>query len=151
MPVGLYRLSTKPVGRGVIVGACIPNAFVQLARERGYLSSGSCPSGIRPVMKYVAALPGDSVEIRLQGMLVNGKAIPNTDVVTRDSRGRALPNQLGRHIVQPGEYWLVSNLERGSFDSRYYGPVTEILGVVAPLRTENELPILINLFNVTRF
>ena len=138
MPRGVYVLTSRPITRGAIVGACIPESFATLAKERGYLHSGTCRSGVRPVMKYIAALPGDSVEIRHPKVLINGEAIPNTEVLTTDPLGRPIPNQIGFHTVRPGEYWLISNLDRGSFDSRYFGPVTEILGAVEPLITEKD-------------
>ena len=139
MPRGLYRTANKPLARGVIVGACIEGPYAKLAHERGYLNSGRCRSGIRPVMKFIAAVPGDSVEIRLSGVSVNGESIPNTRVLETDPRGRYLPNYIGRYRVQAGEYWVIANYDQGSFDSRYFGPVTEILGVVEPLFTERDL------------
>lgn len=139
MPRGIYRITSQPLTHSAIVGACVPESYALLAHNRGYLSSGGCPSGVRPVMKYVAAVPGDSVEIRWHGVFVNGKPIPNTDVLAADSFGRGLPNYLGNYLVQQGQYWLIANHDRGSFDSRYFGPVTEILGVAEPLITEAHL------------
>ena len=139
MPRGIYRTVNKPLARGVIVGACIEGPYAKLARERGYLNSGRCPSGVRPVMKFIAAAPGDAVEIRLSGVSVNGEAIPNTRVLEADPRGRYLPNYIGRYRVYAGEYWVIANYDQGSFDSRYFGPVKEILGVVEPLLTESDL------------
>lgn len=139
MPRGIYRTVNKRLARGVIVGACIDGPYAKLAQERGYLNHGRCRSGIRPVMKFIAAVPGDSVEIRLSGVSINGESIPNTPVLKADPFGRYLPNALGRYTVQPGEYWIIANHDQGSFDSRYFGPVKEILGVVEPLLTESDL------------
>lgn len=139
LPKGIYlRVRTK-IKRGSIVGACIDGPFAKLALKRGYLDSGNCSSGVRPVIKYVAAVPGDSLEILPEGVLVNGESLPNTAVLFQDQKGRPIPNQIGRHIVQPGEYWLIANHYPGSFDSRYFGPVREILDVVVPFLTETEL------------
>jgi conjugative transfer signal peptidase TraF len=139
MPFGIYRVVSRPVARGEIVGGCVSDVFAALGLERGYLHSGICRVGIRPVMKYVAAVPGDSVAIRWTGVSVNGIPIPETKLLRTDSLGRELPNQLGTHPVRPGEYWLISNYDVGSFDSRYFGPVTEIVDVVEPILTEKEL------------
>lgn len=137
MPRGIYRFAAHRIERGAIAGACIPDYYALLARERGYLQFGICPCGVRPVMKYVAAVPGDSVQVTKLGVSVNGYLIHNTSPLRTDSRGRKLPQQLGYHIVGLGEYWLISNQDTGSFDSRYFGPVSHILGVVEPLLTEN--------------
>ncbi len=136
MPRGIYRITHAPLVRGSIVGACLPRQYAAFAMARGYLSSGTCSSGVRPVLKYAAAVPGDSVCIRENGVSVNGKPIPNTNVLAADALGRALPSCLGAYTVNPREYWLIATHDPGSFDSRYFGPVTEILGVAEPLITE---------------
>jgi len=139
MPIGIYEITDKPVVKGSIVGACVPESFSTLARERNYVGEGRCNNGLRPVMKHVAALSGDSVEVGLRGVSVNGHAIENTRVMLRDAIGNTVPNQIGKHRVGKDEFWLVSNGNTGCFDSRYFGPVTEILGVVEPWFTRNTL------------
>ena len=103
MRVGIYRKVSAAVTRGVIVGACIPESYATLARERGYLDSGSCKSGLRPVIKYVAAIPGDSVKILKTGVSVNGKMIPDTALLLTDSLGREIPNRLGIYLTPEGQ------------------------------------------------
>ena len=139
MPIGVYRQTGRAITRGAIVGACVPPPYAGLAYARGYLHSGICPLGVRPVMKYVAAVPGDSVEIRWSGVSVNGRRIANTGILPADSLGRVIPSLVGSYVVGPDQYWLISNRSPGSFDSRYFGPVTEILGVVEPILTDEQL------------
>ena len=64
MSRGVYLRTDAPIGRGAIVGACLPKDSARFALSRGYIDSGRCSSGLRPIMKYVAAIPGDSVEVR---------------------------------------------------------------------------------------
>lgn len=90
------------------------------------------------MMKYVAAVEGDSVETLPKGVAINGEAVPNTRVFSADPNGRTLPRYLGPQVLQPGEYWLLSNRTAGSLDSRYFGPVTEILDVVEPQFTQKK-------------
>jgi len=136
MPIGIYGRVSHSIQRGSIVGACVPQPYAEIARRRGYLPFGTCHPGIHPVMKYVAGIPGDTIEVRSDGILVNGTAIPNTAPLRTDSLGRELPNQVGRHVLKQKEYWLASNRDLGSYDSRYFGPVTEILGAIEPLFTD---------------
>ncbi len=138
MPVGVYRITAKTPNRGSIVGACIPEPYATFVRSRGYIASGRCIGGIRPVMKYVAAIAGDSVEIRGSGLSINGESVPNTQILLIDPLGLSVPHQTGIHVLRPGEFWLLSNHLSGSLDSRYFGPVTKILGVVEPVLTESD-------------
>jgi len=132
MPVGIYRRVEGESVRGSIVGACIPDPIAALALERGYLPKGECSNGTRPVMKYVAAIGGDTVEVTPTAVIINGRTIPNTQTLAADAYGRPVPNRLGQHSLKTGEYWLLSNYTVGSFDSRYFGPVTRVIDVVTP-------------------
>ena len=92
---------------------------------------GACRDGSLRVLKQVAALPGDRVEVAARGVLVNGKLLPGTAPLSRDSQGRPLPRfPPGPHRLGPGELWLLSGHIPNSWDSRYYGPV-ERAGVVS--------------------
>ena len=82
--------------------------FAELALERGYLEPGSCPSGLRPLLKRLAALPGDSVE---------PSAFPIRSV---DSHGRSMSPALLPGVVPPGMALVLAD-HPGSFDSRYFG------------------------------
>jgi conjugative transfer signal peptidase TraF len=109
LPVGIYRLSVDAPERGDYAAFCLEGEFAELARERGYLQAGSCPSGLRPLLKIVAALPGDPV--------------PGDPAVRpADSLGRPLPSILQESVVPPGMALLLAE-HPGSFDSRYFGPV----------------------------
>jgi len=123
MPLGIWRETAENPARDSVVKTCTPGAAAQLARTRDYLPLGLCPGGVRPVLKYVAAVEGDVVELSAAGMRVNGRLLPHTAPQARDSHGRPLGAwPFGRCIVPHGEAWLVVPLAR-SFDSRYFGPV----------------------------
>jgi len=109
LPKGMYALCPGTPGKGDFVVFCLQGEFADLARERGYLESGSCPSGLRPLLKIVAGLPGD--------------AIPG-DLAVRsvDSQGRAMPSVLPEGIIPSGMALLLAD-HPGSFDSRYFGLV----------------------------
>lgn len=137
MPRGLWRATDDPIQRGKPVLVCPPpSRVITAAREAGYLISGSCPSGLAPLLKPVVAVPGDRVAVTSAGVTVNGREIPNSGLLTQDGSGRRLPRaQIGLHTVAPGTVWVVSSFNPYSFDSRYFGPVqvAQVRGVARPI------------------
>jgi len=109
LPKGIYALCPGTPGKGDYVVFCLEGAFADLARERGYLQSGSCPSGLRPLLKKVAGLPGDTIP----GDLF---------VRSADSLGRSVPSILPKGSIPPGMALVLAD-HPGSFDSRYFGLV----------------------------
>ena len=82
------------------------------------------PTGGEPLVKPVVAVAGDEVEMSARGICVNGRILPNTAPLQRDSNGRPLaPWRFGRYMVVPGMMWVASSYDSRSFDSRYFGPV----------------------------
>ena len=125
LPVGLYRLTGGPVQRGRLAAFCLEDAeSISLAQERGYLAAGSCPSGLRPLLKVVSGLAGDTVEFQQKLIAVNGQPLAGTAVVSRDSKGRPTPpSRLAPGVIAPGKVLVLSPQHSGSFDSRYFGLV----------------------------
>ena len=125
MPVGIYATARDAPTRGSIVLACLPSGVAMFAKVRGYVPhGGSCPGGVLPVGKPVLALPGDTVVVATTGLLLNGVPVPNSEPLSRDTKGRPLPRpQPGQYVVDADELWLVSGYSPFSFDSRYFGPV----------------------------
>ena len=144
LPLGVYHTTHSPPVRGAIVVVCLPVALGRFARDRGYLGHGPCPGGVERLGKRVAAVAGDTVEIDAQGVRVNGFAIPGSERLERDSRGRPLPAIAGRVIVRPGELFLLATDHRRSFDGRYFGAIapTDLLVVerVHPIESLAEPP-----------
>ena len=124
VPLGLYRMVDEPVARGVLVVACVPPDAARLARDRGYLTAGSCPGGTRPILKRLGAVPGDIVDLDADGVAVNGVRLPKSATAARDTHDRPLPHApWGRTVTPPGEAWLFATETTPSWDSRYFGPV----------------------------
>jgi conjugative transfer signal peptidase TraF len=108
------------VRRGNVVLVCLPNTPVT-AR---YVDPGWCPDGLKPLLKTVAAVAGDTVELTAEGVVVNGVKLANTAPLQRDGVGRTLTAwPFGVYHVDTGEVWLLSDHSARSFDSRYVGPV----------------------------
>ena len=136
LPVGLYMVTSDR--RADLVEFCPTEPYASLAIQRGYRGEGSCPDRGAPLMKPVAAHPGDFVEISSHGFVVNGKALPNSAPLNVDTNGRSLQHwPFGKYRVETGTVWVISSYNRRSFDSRYFGPVPtiSIRGRVRPLLT----------------
>lgn len=107
--------------RGDIVVVCLPENPVVLL----YAGPGSCPSGMKPLLKPVGAIEGDTVDVDEKGIWINGFLQEKTAPMTHDSVGRVLsPWPFGTYRVGPNEVWIISTYSARSFDSRYWGPIT---------------------------
>ncbi len=126
LPKGLYRLTDAVPKCGDLVTFCLEpsNPFCELARERGYLLAGSCPSGLQPLLKKLVGLPGDYVAVMPSGLMLNKHALPGTVRPERDLLGRdLLPSLLKGGFIPGGMALVLSQEHPGSFDSRHFGLV----------------------------
>lgn len=136
-PLGLWRIVAlqRPVETGDLVFVCPPpTASFKDARRRGYVRRGLCPGGFAPLIKTVAALPGQHVEIDAN-VTVDGKPLASSIVRASDGEGRPItPFKTG--IVPLRNLFLHSSFA-SSYDSRYFGPVPDagLLGVARPVLT----------------
>ena len=114
LPKGIYRLAPehKPadLAKGDLVSFCLRGEFADMSKERGYLLAGSCESGLRPLLKRLAGLPGDYIE---------AEALAIRSV---DSQGRHMPSVLQSGVSPSGMAFVLAD-HAGSFDSRYFGCV----------------------------
>lgn len=137
LPMGIWRVSPGLPARGQIALVCPPDdAIFRGAHRAGYIGNGNCAGGLAPLLKPVAAIAGDRVEITPTGVVVNGRLLPNTKRMRFDGSGRELPPlSITDQIVPPGAVWLLSSYNRASFDSRYFGPLptSRVKGVARPL------------------
>jgi conjugative transfer signal peptidase TraF len=120
---GFYIVSESPAAN--LAEFCPEGEAATISLGRGYRTpGGSCPDGGSPLLKPIAAVSGDRVEVTGNGLQVNGKLIPNSAAHLRDHRGRPLrPWPNGQYIVPAGSIWVVSDFNNWSFDSRYFGPI----------------------------
>lgn len=137
LPMGLWRghAVDGPITRGQIISFCPPdNALFQEARQRGYLGRGNCPGGYEPLLKPVAASAGDIVQIDAKGIAVNGQRLTKSAAATYDRKGRPMPELAGTYHVANSTFWVVSEYSSASFDSRYFGPISQrqVLAIMQP-------------------
>ena len=124
LPQGIYQVTSGPVAAGELVTFCLEsnNPYCDLARERGYLGPGACPSGLRPLLKRLTGLPGDRLEIKTDGLVLNGQPLPGTSRPSSDHQGRELPPSLLKSgLIPQGQALVLSQEHDGSFDSRHFG------------------------------
>lgn len=136
-PIGLWRILPlkRPASVGDIVFICPPRTVaMEDARERGYLRRGLCPGGYAPLIKTIVATAGQRIEVG-KALRINNEVLPQSELSSRDGQGRVMKPFPGG-IVPAGEVFLHSNF-KGSFDSRYFGPVpaSGILGYAQQVLT----------------
>lgn len=139
IPVGIYRLTDVPVGKGEYVIFCPPQtALFDEARERGYISAGFCPGNYGYMMKQVVGLAGDVVSSRDEGMSVNGRLLQASKAMKADNVGRVMPRYfVSNYTLKETEMLLMSDVSATSFDGRYFGTVDagQVRGVIRPVVT----------------
>ena len=139
IPLGIYRSSGKSIQKGDCVLFCPPSTPVfDMAKERGYITSGLCPGGYGYMMKKVAGISGDLVTVDSTGVRVNGQLLPNSTPLQADPSGRPMPLfHADSYILAGSEVLLMSNTCGLSFDGRYFGPINrvQIKTVILPVFT----------------
>jgi conjugative transfer signal peptidase TraF len=136
MPIGIYRTVRGPIEKGAIAVICLPESVALFALERGYVGHGSCPGGVEPLGKTVAATAGDNVVVDTDGVWINGRPVPGSRPLRYDARRRALPRLAGLSIrLCVGQLFLLATRRAGSFDSRYFGVLraSDVRAAVVPV------------------
>lgn len=125
VPLGIYQIDPRPVGRGDYVMFCPPvgEVFVEALRHF-WIAPGDCASGTRHLIKVVVAVEGDQVLFREYGVFVNGRRVPDSGSRARDARGHTLPRPAVLDaVLDQDERVLMSLKGPDSFDARYFGPI----------------------------
>ena len=129
-PIGLYAIDAP--GRldvTDLVAIRAPEPIATFLSDGGYL-----PRGV-PLMKHVAALPGQRICRNGNAITVDGIAMG--DALDHDRRGRPLPIWQGCRALAAGDAFFMNWDSPDSFDSRYFGPlpVSTIVGRAIPVWT----------------
>lgn len=115
------------------------------SESRGlYLQTIGAPSRghmvqLRPLIKHIAGLPGDTVRVAPEGSYINGYLWPQSGIPA-DTHGYT-PFRFGTYKLAPGQYWVLAPGPL-SWDSRFLGPVPwdDIAFNIKPLWTVNTTP-----------
>jgi conjugative transfer signal peptidase TraF len=133
---GIYWLTTCPatVERGMLVTVHTSETRRLMRDLHGWLASW-----MLPIMKPIAALPGDQVCL-VDGTLhiVYGSTTEVYGPVLTNGRGQSLPTWIDTRcrVIPDGHVFLASKAVQ-SIDSRYFGPInmTDIRSRAVPLVT----------------
>src|SRR5580765_3884025 len=100
LPLGLYMPTKQPTD---YIAFCLGGELEKEALSRQYITPGHCPGGGTPLLKPIAARPGDRVTYSSSGIAVNGKLLPNTAPRLLDHHGRPLKTYpFGTYTVPDG-------------------------------------------------
>jgi conjugative transfer signal peptidase TraF len=129
-PVGWYAISQAgALHVHDFVLAQMPDNATLLAGERRYLARGV------PILKEVGACEGQTVCVANGAVSIDGMTVART--LSRDGAGRSLASWSDCRPLVAGELFLLSRSNAASFDSRYFGPITQdaVIGKATPLWT----------------
>jgi conjugative transfer signal peptidase TraF len=122
VPTGLYRVVPQTSRYAAI---CLSEPILATARQAGlFIPAGECPDGKEPILKPIYRASADSpITFSPSGFSVAERALKNTAAKLRSKKGEPLSH------VAYGTYttglWAISDYNPDSFDSRYFGPITE--------------------------
>ncbi|MDA9448359.1 conjugative transfer signal peptidase TraF [Bradyrhizobium sp. CCBAU 21360] len=136
-PRGLWRIEPldRAAAAGDLVFICPPDtAEFERALARGYIRRGLCAGGLSPLIKTVAAVSGQQIDVADQ-VSIDGRPLPDSVVRQTDAAGRPLAPFAGG-VISAGDLYLHSDFA-GSYDSRYFGPIPSsgVLGLARPVFT----------------
>jgi len=130
------------VHRGEFVQACLPDALASYAVAHEILfTGGACANGSEPIVKVLAGLPGDVVNVD-RDVRVNGRTWPSSTIRSIDSRGRAVDLRLARGtFVVAAHSMLLLGLHPRSWDGRYFGalPSSAVTGRWFPILADKKV------------
>lgn len=116
VPRGLYTVRTLSPGKIPEIGDMV--AFSPAPQDRTWLESRGYIGKNWPLLKYVAALPGDMV--CRHGATLRINHLPVAHALEQDHEGRPLPVWQGCHKLADGDVFLLAPHPR-SLDGRYMG------------------------------
>lgn len=121
MPMGIYRETSEIPVRGDAASFCLASSSSTDEQSARYLRpSLLCPNSLQPLLKEIAALPGDRIEVSPEGLSINGRAVPHFRIKKHDRQGRPVVSRLASGPVPEGMA-LALGRNAGSFDGRYFG------------------------------
>lgn len=133
VPTGIYRVQpTGELSARELVVVRPPEPLAVVLAAGGYL-----PRGV-PMLKHVAALPGQTVCRTILTITIDSHVVGKAR--ERDGHGRPLPDWQGCRIIGEDEMFIMNLQSAESLDGRYFGPLpaSSVIGRAIPVWTEGE-------------
>ncbi len=133
-PLGFYfNKNFENIERGKLYTFCPEyDEKMQFAEENGFWVNIDKSCGRTPkYLKKALGLPYDKIIIKDNGVYINDKLIPNTEIMLKNK----VYNKDVEFILKADEYFMLSDYNKYSYDSRYFGIIKkhQIKKEVVPL------------------
>ncbi len=128
VPIGFYRMRVgEPISRGDLAVVAPPPAIARFLDKGGYL-----PFGL-PLLKHVAALPGQTVCRIGDTISIDGDLVALAQ--RTDRFDRLLPVWSGCRTLAADQLFFLNADRRDSLDGRYFGPLpaATVIGRATPM------------------
>jgi len=139
LPIGWYKLisieTQSQLKKGVWIAFCPPSTQAFEKNNFGFVpQNGICPNGYRMLFKKIVAVENEIVEVN-ESVYVNTHFVKNSSVQTYLPNGKKLTPCIGKHYLKKNEFFVMSDFNAQSFDSRYFCEINRenILGIVEKL------------------
>jgi conjugative transfer signal peptidase TraF len=136
IPVGIYTLKqiNSLLKQNDLVAVCLDKSNQDFGMSRGYIHPGSRCNGSVPLLKSIIAIPSDNVTLTNSEIIVDNKMY-HYSTQKLDSKQRTLLSWPRGNYQNTEGYWLIGTNDQHSWDSRYFGPVSQnqIIFLIKPL------------------
>ena len=72
--------------------------------------------------------------IHEQGVTIDGELVASSPRLALDGQGKPWGIPEGAYEVEPAQFWVLSTYHPRSFDSRYFGPISQSAIIGAAMR-----------------